>query len=166
MKFVIFQPNVVIEQKGLKDGATESLSGAAILIPEGSGVTEQAMETIRHFRYYLEGQDGEVLFSDRVVALVDVGNVDEMIEHARREASEVVSCAPDFKPYDMDDECGLLRMSNAKVYAFRNNCLSPKSCGSLGPALEARGECLAACEDQRIVAVVYNDVADFEKHNS
>ena len=133
--------------------------GAAVLVAKGAKLSEEAIETIRHLRYYQNAEGGFVLFSDRVVAIVDVGSIDEMVDKARDEAGTVLGSMPDFAPYNMDDGCGLLHMLNANVYNFRPYEVNT---GSLFPAMELRQECLDACEKCEMIAIVYCDADDYE----
>ena len=159
MEFVKYEPDLEAEQEWLDDDPTTSLVGAAVLVPKGSQLSSDAIETIRHFRYYRNAQDAFVLFSDRVVAFVDAGDFEEMVRKAKREADAVTGSMPDFTPYNMDDGCGMLHMNNAHVFAFRPCGIDN---GLLFPALEARQECLEACEKSEVVAVVYCDAGDCE----
>lgn len=157
MEFVKYEPDLSVEREWLENDPTTSLAGAAILIPKGSELSDDAIETIRHCRYYRNAQDAFVLFSDRVVSFVEADTIEEMVRMAIREADDVTDNMPDFAPYSMDDHCGMLHMTNAHVFAFRPFGIDN---GSLVPALEARQECLEACERSEIVAVVYCDAND------
>lgn len=150
------------EHDWLEEEPGKTLSDAVVLRPVGHELSEEAINTIRHFRYYLNGEDGMVLLSNNVIAKVETGMIGAMIEAAMEEASTVTGSMPDFAPYDMDDGCGMLHMCNANVFGFSESRLTEDARGSLMFALEARGECLAACEDCEIVAVVYNNREDFE----
>ena len=150
------------EQGWLEEEPDKALSDAVILKPVGHELSEEAINTIRHFRYYLNGEDGMVLLSNTVIAKVETGTIGAMIEAAMEEASTVTGSMPDFAPYDMDDGCGMLHICNANVFGFSEVGLSVDSRGTLVFALEARSECLEACEACGIVAVVYNDRDDFE----
>ena len=160
MKFVRYQPDMEVEREYEEQKPNASLCGAAVLIPEGNALSEDALGTIRHMRYYLNGKGGMALLADNVVALVNVGSVEAMLKEARSQADTALSCMPDFNPYDMDDGCGLLHMINARVYGFKPWRIHPDTCGSLGPALEARQDCLDACEQGGIAALVYLDETD------
>ena len=149
------------EQDWLGKAPAKALSDAVVLIPAGHQLSEKAINTIRHFRYYINGKGGMVLLSDTVVAKVDVGKIGAMIQSAMDEASAVTGSMPDFAPYDMDDGCGMLHMCNASVFGFREIGLTEDARGSLSFALEARSECMAACEACEVGAVVYNDREDF-----
>lgn len=157
MEFVKYEPDLEAEQEWLADDPAVSLVGAAVLIPKDAELSCDAIETIRHFRYYLSAQEAFVLFSDRVAAFVDADDIEEMVRKAKREADAVTGSMPDFTPYNMDDGCGILHMNNAHVFAFRPFEIDN---GSLLSALEARQECLEACEKSEVVAVVYCDAAD------
>lgn len=159
MEFVKYEPNLEAEQAWLEDKPTTSLIGAAILIPKGSELSDDAIETIRHFRYYRDAQEAFVLFSDRVVAFVDADAIEEMIRMAECEANAVIGNMPDFTPLNMDDGCGLLQMNNAEVFAFRPYLID---IGSPLPAIEARLECLEACEKSEMVAIVYCNADDYK----
>ena len=119
MECVKYEPDLEAEQEWLDDDPTTSLVGAAVLIPKGYEQSDDAIETIRHFRYYRNAQDAFVLFSDRVVAFVDADDAEEMVRKAKREAGVVTGSMPDFAPYNMDDGCEMLHMNNAHVFAFR-----------------------------------------------
>lgn len=162
MKFVEQEFPMESERDWLEDEPGKALSDAVVLRPVGHELSEKAINTIRHFRYYLNGEDGMVLLSDTVIAKVETDTIGSMIEAALEEASTVTGSMPDFAPYDMDDGCGMLHMCNANVFGFSESRLTEDARGSLTFALEARAECLAACEACEIVAVVYNDRADFE----
>ena len=51
MEFVRYEPDLEAEQEWLDDDPTTSLLGAAVVIPKGSVLSDDAIETIRHFRY-------------------------------------------------------------------------------------------------------------------
>lgn len=153
------------EQDWLEEEPAMALSDAVVLVPAGHQLSGTAINTIRHFRYYLNEEDGMVLLSDTIVAKVDVGEIGAMIQSAMDEASAVTGSMPDFAPYDMDDGCGMLHMCNANVFGFSEIGLTEDARGSLSFALEARQQCLAACEACEVVAVVYNDREDFENNH-
>lgn len=148
-----YEPDMAAEQRWLKKEPNKSLAGTVVLVPAGTGLSRNAIETIRHVRFYVEARDGFVLFSDRVFAFADDGSPDDMVERAQKEVNAVMSAMPDFEPLDMDDGCGLLHMSNAKVYAFRPYGFA----GSFAKAVKARSECLEACEKGEIAAIVYSN---------
>lgn len=162
MKFLEQEFPKEAEHDWLEDEPGKALSDALVLIPVGHELSEEAINTIRHFRYYLNGEDGIVLLSNTVIAKVETGTIGSMIEAAMEEASTVTGSMPDFAPYDMDDGCGMLHICNADVFGFSESRLTEDARGSLTFALEARSECLAACEACEIVAVVYNDREDFD----
>lgn len=144
-------------EENLHCGSTpaKSLLNAAVLTPNGTNLSETALETIRRMRYYMNETDGVVLYSDCVGVMVHTGGIDAMLEEAADCAGDVAGRMPDFSPYNMDDGGGLVCMQSS-AFCFRPYGLG----GALGPALEARQECLEACERQHPIAIVYNDAHD------
>ena len=149
MKLIKYEPDMAAEQEWLEKEPNRSLAGASVMIPEGTELSETAVDTIRHVRFYTDAGSGFVLLSDRVFAVTEGGDPEDMIRQAHGQATVVNYSMSDFTPFDMDDDCGLLQMDVAKVYAFR-----PFELGSLPEMLLARAECLEACEKAEIVAVV------------
>lgn len=147
----------------IQEKPEKALVDAVVFRPVDQELSEEAINTIRHFRYYCGTKNGQVLLSDTVIAKVNTGTVKAMIEDALHQADTVTGSMPDFTPYDMDDGCGILHMCNVYVAAFRRWGLSESASMSLYPVLAVRQECLDACEACRIVAVVYNNREDFER---
>lgn len=156
-RFVKYIPDMNEEQKWLMKEPNMSLTEANIMIPEGSTLSNKAIETIRHMRYYLEGHGGSVLLSDQVIVQVKTGDIEEMIQNAKDDAYRVAGRMPDFAPYTMDDGCGLLHMTQGNVYAFRPYEIISDDPGDLAKVLPVRYDTLEACEECEIIAVVYYD---------
>ena len=145
--------------KWMDDAQMIHFPSALVQLPSDTELSEDAVDTIRHFCRYRKKQDGFVLLSDRVVVCVDAENAQDMIEQANQEAAFTIRShrGRDSTAYDTEDGCGLLEMGNGKVFAFRPSIIHHSHYG-WGPELEARAECLWACERRKIVAVVFYNI--------
>ena len=152
--FVQYAVDPETEKEWMEKDPGKSISSAAIFVPEGAELSEQAMETIRAFCYFQDGTGGLVLLSDQVVVPVKTGTLAAMAGRAKSEAEKVLSEMPDFEPLEMDDGTGLLHMCNGNVYGFRPFSITEDGV-SLARALEVRQDCLEACSEGDIVAIVY-----------
>jgi len=145
----------------------EELQGAVVLVPEGTSLSEEALETIRHLRYYRNGREGMVLLSDRAGALAFAKGCtpEEMMEEAYHKACEVCGNMPDFDHFNMDDGCTLVSMQGS-AFAFRPYPFyegGTRDTSIVMQCVEARQELLEACDAMNVLAVVYNDADDYEE---
>lgn len=136
----------------------KDLRGALIVVPEGSELSDLSLETLRHFRYYTDVREGCVLLDERTVILTSVETLEEALEEAEEECGNVTGHMPDFSLLPADDGCTLLVMGDS-TYTFRN-CRIPEP--NLKEGLILREECLNACDEGRVLAVVWFDGAEKE----
>lgn len=145
------------ENRWLNTEPAKSLMHAAILTPNGTRLSPRAIETIRHIRYYMNGVDGFVLYSDCSGVMLRALPTDEMLAAAADCANSVADSSPVFARYTMDDGCGLLSMQTS-AFCFRDYGLG----GSQDISMEAQQECVDACRRQRPIAIVYNNAEDLK----
>lgn len=131
----------------------KDLRGALIAVPEGGELTDIALETLRHFRYYMERTGGCVLLGDSTVILTKPAGLEEMLEQAEDEAGKETGHMPDFKLLPADDGCTLLAMGE-RTFTFRE----VKILGNdVLAGLLMRNECLDACLRLEPLAAVWFD---------
>ena len=165
MKWKLHPVNAETELEWAEDEseADKALTDAAILIPEDSELSEDAVETIRHMRYYRNGREAIALFSDYVGVMLDAAPVKDVIEAAESARCAVLGSMPDFTPYNMDDGCGLVMMTDA-VFGFRPYGVA-SGYGLPTIALDVRQDILEASAEEKLIAIVYNSREDYESFN-
>ena len=131
----------------------KDLRGALIAVPEGGELTDIALETLRHFRYYMERTGGCVLLGDSTVILTKPAGLEEMLEQAEDEAGDVTGHMPDFELLPTDDGCTLLAMGE-RTFTFREVKIPGND---VLAGLLLRNECLEACERLEPLAAVWFD---------
>lgn len=141
----------------------KALEDAVVLVPKGAELSESALTTIRHLRYYQNGHNVTLLLSDSAGVLLDPAGFADIIESAECVANAVCGNMPDFAPYPMDDGGSIVLMQEA-AFGFRPYALA-NSGGFPAGALEVRRDIMMACDEFRVLAVVYNNAADFEEYN-
>ena len=139
----------------------KNLNGAVVLVPEGTALSETALTTIRHLRYYQNGNNVTMLLSDSAGVLMDADSLEQLIDAAEDFAGEVCGSMPDFTPYSMDDGCSVVLMKK-DAFGFRPHPLA--DVGFPVGALEVRQDILDACNQFDVLAVVYNNGKDYEKY--
>ena len=139
--------------------------GAAIYIPEGTVLSDAAMETISHMHYYMNGKNGFVLLSDRTGIIVDAASIPDMGDEAQNIADVVCGNMPDFSPYPMDDGCTLVTMQGNAVAFCPQSLFNGSQLANMGAALAMRGELMEACDEFNLLAIVYNDKNDDVMYN-
>lgn len=140
----------------------KTLSGAAILCPEGTTLTETALETIRYIRGYTRRRGGLVLLSDRVGVMTDAVPPDEMLRTAREAAARAPENAGDFCFANMQDGGGI-RLNSDLVFGFRPGPVFPPGGGTSPVSEEVPADILRACEAGNVIAMVYHREADYRR---
>lgn len=156
-RWVRFAVNEMKEEAALAAHQTSSkdLRGALILVPEGTELSDTALDTLRHFRYYTDVHGGGVLLGEQTILLVDGDSLEEMLEEAEREAGRVTGRMPDFSLLPADDGCTLLAMGEC-TFTFRDRVIPSRS---VMESMMLRTECLEACESCKPLAVIRFDGA-------
>ncbi len=143
------------EEKALEMHHTpnKDLRGALIAVPEGSELSDIALMTLRHFRYYTDVRGGGVLLGDSTLILTPSSNPESMLQRAEEEAGDVTGHMPDFQLLPADDGCTLLAMGES-AFTFREVKIDTVD---VVAGLLLRNECLEACQRWEPLALVWFD---------
>jgi len=141
----------------------KTLSGAAILCPKDTTLSETALETIRYMREYTYRRGGLVLLSDRVGVMTDAAPPEEMLRAAREAAARASEKADAFSFANMQDGGGI-RFNSDLVFGFRPFPVFPPGGGTSPVSKEVLADILRACEAGNIIAMVYHREAEYRKH--
>lgn len=139
--------------------------GAVIFAPDGTELSDEALETINHMHYYLNGNKGFVLLSNRTGIIVEAASVGDMGDEALRTAEEVCGSMPDFTPYPMDDGCTLVTMQGNAVAFCPRSLFVGDQLAHIGAAIAMRNELIHFCGNFNVRALVYNDMNDAQLYN-
>lgn len=124
-------------------------------------LTETEQATIEHFAYYFSGRQDFACLAEYVVMPLDSRSMNDMGK-IKEEIAGVLRSHPDFSTYVMDDGFGLVILLD-KIYGITPEKLTEEEIQKgemdLVPALLLRQDCLEACQNETVIAIISKEKA-------
>ncbi len=120
-------------------------------------LTKGEIDSIERFRLYTDGVSYACV-GERIMVMIDIDdqkNPEKLKSVAKEIVDEALNTHPDFEVFFMDDG-NVLLMLTCGVFAFTKKPVDEKD-RNLGLYMILRNQCLEACENGEILAVVYEE---------